>query len=823
MALLITKNPESVYHILYNALDKLIDNRISDKAFTDQEDVTTKGYFSTLEGLEAILIPIVNLPKNLFWQQIISDRPQLIDILKEDITFVLSYNQKSKGNIPPIEQGTPYFIQGKGVRQAPYWTVECSSFTISVLTNLLSLNEKYGLGIGPGKPKIVSAIGLNLEWVKRCKRDNGWAWTTDSSSHPWPTWSILDTFEEVLNNEELDDFHKEIKAECAAISNNICESFETDVAGSYQNEWKTKVEDSTPYDIEVALDIVRLMLGVSLHKTYRDIKPISKMLFSWCAKTDFKNLYYTYHLATKNDNIPDGSLVPMTFRTLLVMAGTLGPKHRGILDKIGTGHEVIINRVYSNLMKSHITHGRYSGLWGVPNGGTTYELYYTERTIEALTEFLLHYGDNLKIDFKGGNKTVRSNAKTSSNIEEVISSNKRLSEPYPALGLPVLDAIANKVIREQQDLFQDISLVLVLHILDDLIPFIDKFVQLGCTTNNIYLIAKTYDYPEKKKILTYLNKTGYNTFQPLKPDHGSYQEQCTIILDKCIDKAKTENRKILIVEDGGYFAPLIHEAKYSDSASNFIGAIEQTTKGHRRDAEIKELRIPIISVANSRMKKILEGDEVAQTLQENVVKVLKEIIKKPSSETNVLVIGYGTIGNKLANYLADKKLKVSVYDSDKFRRMEASLDRNITVLENLDDLTEFDIIIGCSGNTSLNDPKYYWNLKHNVYLISGSSERVEFSLEILEALSDKVEVQGIVTEYRLKKDKKIINLLCEGEPINFSLSGGIAKSIIDPVYAEMFLSAVYLKNSENIAPTLSDVSEEIETEVLVIYKDYYRT
>lgn len=55
MEMMITEQSKEVCSALFNALDKLVSNRIKDEAFTDQEDVTTKSYFSTLEGLEALL------------------------------------------------------------------------------------------------------------------------------------------------------------------------------------------------------------------------------------------------------------------------------------------------------------------------------------------------------------------------------------------------------------------------------------------------------------------------------------------------------------------------------------------------------------------------------------------------------------------------------------------------------------------------------------------------------------------------------------------------------------------------------------------------
>ena len=624
-----------------------------------------------------------------------------------------------------------------------------------MLTNLLSLNKKFGLEIGTPSSKIINAIKLNLEWVNHCKRDNGWAWTNDSSAHPLAIPGVYRTFEEILNNPQLKEFHKEIESECNSIAVNILESFTTDVAGSYQNEWNTKVENSKPYDIETALDVVRLMLGVCLHSSSRQIKSIASMLFNWCAKSDFRNLDYTYHLTVKSDNIPDCSLVPMAFRTLLVMAGMLKPKHIGKLDEdLDKSHEVIINRVYSQLMKSQINHDRYSGLWGVPNGGTHYELYYTERTIEALTEFLLHYGNDLDVNVANVKEKKETVDKPKINEQEkkAIKKKKVLNISVPILS--VLDEVSSDIIKNNESLLQNYSLVLVLHILSDLIPLAEKFVNLGCEAKNIYLIAKTYKYPEKDKIIKYLKENDYNVFEPLKPDHNSYLEVCKTIMDICIEKIKSENKKILIVEDGGYFVPLIHDDIYKDYLNYITGAVEQTTKGHRRDKNIEDCKIPVISVANSKLKSTLEGDEVAHTLQENIIKLVKDYVKKPTHELNVLVLGYGTIGKNLASFLADKNLKTYIYDNDEFERLKAEFISKITVLENLDDLSFFDIIIGTSGNTSINDAKHFWNLKQNVFLVSGSSERVEFNLEKLDSISQVVKKDNFITKYILTKDEK---------------------------------------------------------------------
>src|SRR3972149_7409776 len=353
----ITDKPEEVYTILYKALERLIINRKKDEAFTDQEDVASKGYFSTLEGLEALLIPFVNLPKNILWDPLSHRYKDLPEIMARDVNFILRHNLKE--DAPPKEQGTPYFEQGKGVRQTPYWTSECASFTLSVLTNYLTLCEKVGLSC-PSTEKIMIALKINLQWIKLCKRDIGWSWTTDSPSHPWPTWSILDTFDEILNCDLLADLHSLIKPDFEPILNKVKESFLTNVVGSYLSDWEEKVINSTPYDVEAALDLSRLMLAVSLHSNRKDVKPLARKLYSWASVTDFGNIDYSYHLQPKQDNIADSSLIPSVLRALIIMAGIL--KNKGLADVekyIEQSHSIVLNRVYLHLMKNQLNHGKF--------------------------------------------------------------------------------------------------------------------------------------------------------------------------------------------------------------------------------------------------------------------------------------------------------------------------------------------------------------------------------------------------------------------------------------------------------------------------------
>ncbi len=815
---LITDKPEEVYTILYKALERLISNRINDGAFTDQEDVSAKAYFSTLEGLEALLIPFVNLPKTL-WDSLTLHNKELPEIIAEDISFVLSHN--SKEDNPPKEQGAPYFEQGKGVRQTPYWTAECASFTLSVLTNYLKLTEKVGLA-HTLTPKIIKAITTNLQWIKLCKRDIGWSWTNDSPSHPWPTWSILDTFEEMLNCDSLKDLHASLDTESSPMLNKIIESFKTDVVGSYLSDWDEKVINSKPYDVRATLDLSRLMLAVSLHSNRKIVKPLAYKLYAWASESDFGNLDYNHYLQPKSDIIADSSLVPSVLRALIFMAGVLKPRGISDLDNhIDQNHEVVLNRVYLHLMKNQINHGKFRDLWGVSNDGLKYELYYTERTVEALTEFLVHYESNsTAIPIAEVSDAIPAMSKPEQDerepIEKVV-----IPQVVPAY-LPILDELARQRRKDLgADIFNDVIVIYVLHFLNDLITLTEQFQFLGCDPKDMYFLVKTYDYPEKDKLVKYFKSKDCKVFVPKDSMEKTFNNMTAEILMECMKRSESENKKVIIVEDGGYFAPLIHTEKFVDIADKCYGAVEQTTKGYRRDSEIKNPKFPIVSIATSKLKLFLEAQEVAATLEENIVNTLRKYNSdRTLNKHKALILGFGTIGQKLAEALLNKSISISVYDTDPFKRLSAEVSNKFNVLENLHDLSKFHIIIGVSGEPSLKDAAAFWGLGHNVILASGSSERLEFDVDALSAISKGISREEIFTKYTLKKENKVIRVLCDGEPINFALSEGIANSVIDPIYTEMFLAAISVVKDKGLGNGLQELPRETEEEILSIFKTY---
>lgn len=808
---LITEDPDQVQSLLYNSLQKLINNRINDKAFFDEVDVNDKVYFSTLEGLECLLIPFVNLPKNQFWVLFNDQYADLANLILEDIKFILQFN---RGHIiAPKEQGLPYFTHRKLIRYHSYWTSECASFTISVLANFLELNRKFDVSKDINEEEIESVIKQNIEWVNALKRGHdGWAWINDQTrAHPWPTWSILDTFEEIKDYQSTRITFHNIEKECDDVVSHILAGFKDRSSGSYYDNWCNLVIGRTPYDVEKALDLTRLILAVSLHKPEKAF-PLVVLLYNWASNADFSQTDYKYHLKEKSEYILDSSLVPCIFRALLILVDRLSSKKIDRLnEELGSDYKIILNRVYSRLTKSLINNGKYEDLWGVENDGIRYELYYTERTIEALTEFLINYKSNKSITHNNVSKDNFRNK----NIKKVDDVTAKIG----LADLPILDELARKVRKDYKgNIFNDVVIIYVLHFLNDLPPFVEKFNALGCLNEDMYFLVKTYSYPESKKVNSYLKDKECNIHVPENLLDDTFYKHAKSILADSIKKCEKEDKKLLIMEDGGYFTPLFH-VHYSEKRELCIGAVEQTTKGIRRDREIDKIDFPIINVAESRLKGILESLEVAETLASNIETILRDDgINVPS--VNLLLLGFGTIGENLAKVLKRKRIKVSIYDKDTLKRRKAKEDpEGYDVLDNIDSLEKFEFIIGTSGETSL-EGSSLWSLKHNVILASGSSERLEIDIDWLEKNTKEpreknINTDNIFTIYELKKGEsnKKIRVIANGEPINFLMSGGISKTVIDAVYSEMFMSAVLLVSNKITEKQINQVPEEIEEQI----------
>jgi S-adenosylhomocysteine hydrolase len=302
---------------------------------------------------------------------------------------------------------------------------------------------------------------------------------------------------------------------------------------------------------------------------------------------------------------------------------------------------------------------------------------------------------------------------------------------------------------------------------------------------NTTLFYKEYPYPQRKAIGAWLEAKGFKVFP---------RSYIRAFLRNLYESGTDRTGKLLIVEDGGFFVPMIHR-EFPDFISFTIGAVEQTTRGLRNaQAWEKEsgnkLKIPLLSIANSKLKSEFEPDYIAKAVVQNIERLLPNEVL---GGKGVALFGCGTIGRALVNWLKANHAIVTVYDTKDENKLWAQQNGFLLADSPEEAVRNKNFVIGASGNQSV-DSAVISNLMHGVFLISASSEQYEININELsqqarekgDLINDSGELIG--TYFILHPDRRI-NLLANGYPINFWGMNSMPEKASDLIMSLIFLAA----------------------------------
>jgi adenosylhomocysteinase len=377
--------------------------------------------------------------------------------------------------------------------------------------------------------------------------------------------------------------------------------------------------------------------------------------------------------------------------------------------------------------------------------------------------------------------------------------------------MPVLGYLSNKI---NGNPFDGKTIIILLHLLKDLIPFMDSLKKLGAAPSTTFIFYKDYQYPNKEKIEQHFKKQGYGIYPLTELD----------AVLKNLELKRVNN--MIVIEDGGHIVPELHK-DFKNLANTTLGAVEQTTKGIRNDENIKNLLFPVISIPRSDLKNTFEPPHVARAVINNIQNLLRDI---NFSGKKGLVIGFGRIGEQVALQLRDTlKMQVSIYDSDTTKLVKAH-QYGFATEENLEvGVKEKFIIVGATGETVIRRREIL-AMEHNVYLVSASSEQWEFCISELEALSsEKIDCQSngkkVGTRYKIRNTEKYVNLIADGQPINFWKTESMPNEVSDLIMSLILVSAVEIATNSSLPRKInSDIVNELEKryDLSRIYLEYHR-
>jgi S-adenosylhomocysteine hydrolase len=328
--------------------------------------------------------------------------------------------------------------------------------------------------------------------------------------------------------------------------------------------------------------------------------------------------------------------------------------------------------------------------------------------------------------------------------------------PQPHSNMPLLDWVAAHTTHAS---FDECAIIAHTHLLPSNMPLFRHLAHL-VGPGRMFVMEKPYS--TTPSVLQDLVKSGCEVI-PVKVESGtpysfSVQKSAQVLWDSVVEEHKRGLfSKLLILDDGG---DLWLSVPYDRLQGVPIAGVEQTQRGTTRIESSRHMTSPIVSVASSGVKKIVESDFIGRS----VVLRLKEA-GHITKHARVGVIGAGSIGNSVAETSLALGCVTSIYDPIK-KLSHAGL---ITA-PSLDELiVNSDIIIGTTGTNALRGVAFS-RINGRKKLASASSADIEFSSLLRIAKTSADPFDSVMVEVQDGLEFEILN---GGFPFNFDRQGNV--------------------------------------------------
>jgi S-adenosylhomocysteine hydrolase len=334
--------------------------------------------------------------------------------------------------------------------------------------------------------------------------------------------------------------------------------------------------------------------------------------------------------------------------------------------------------------------------------------------------------------------------------------------------LPVLNDIVAKVKRNPGRFsdFSQIGLVGVQHFVESTATLIHAIIQLGVKPERIWLTTKCYSH--SRQVEAQIRSMGVNVIPPAKPDFpGDYLRAArrTAITTWEAFSEKENNLQKLIVLDEGF--RLLETMPESVALGKYELAAIEHTEGGLNSAFANAIPSPLIELASSAAKKILEPSLIASAI---IVEVSKTIERLNLNKKTIFgVIGNGAIGKTITEYLLSLGHNVLVYDDNEhaFDNIAHSKFFRVGSIENV--ITRAECIFGCTGKDITKNLNVFALATRDKHFISCSSEDKEF-LSLLKAIGEnnRAYIDPMTDIVGISNSGSKIVIIRGGYPINFN-------------------------------------------------------
>ena len=345
--------------------------------------------------------------------------------------------------------------------------------------------------------------------------------------------------------------------------------------------------------------------------------------------------------------------------------------------------------------------------------------------------------------------------------------------------------------------------IFTIHHQTDFVLLLEVALQLGIERELVTVIDKEYRYRFSHRVDAHVrNRLGIPVYRYSELDTGISSHIRRIEDMRQATGAKSWTPS-LVIDDGGYILPRLHEA-FDPFMGLFKGVVEQTKSGiwKLRPYEA-EHRVPIFSVAESELKATVEAHGVAQAALTSLRRLLPH---EKFDGRRAIVVGFGTIGEALAELLRRQNIDVHVADSAA-PKLVAAREHGFQVADDLAQLVA-DVqpryIFSCAEPGAVNHAALAC-IRRDCALISLTSRDVAFDKEALAELGEAERFGNVGTLYSRKDPSCKILLVADGFPVNFHFSESMPNQQSDLVMASLLAGAITLARTTPIWPPGNDV------------------
>ncbi|WP_293577525.1 NAD(P)-dependent oxidoreductase [Phaeobacter sp.] len=299
-------------------------------------------------------------------------------------------------------------------------------------------------------------------------------------------------------------------------------------------------------------------------------------------------------------------------------------------------------------------------------------------------------------------------AKLDSGAAQFVTQLSRLIESYSAdelneilRSLPLLQQFAGNL----RGAFEGWSIIFRDHFLEDTLGLALTLLRCDLPPDQLLVLAKGDRTQNRHRVQATIERQGVETGvldnSVIDGTGGdpTLLAQAEARIEAFIRQAHAKGRRVMVIDDGGLIGWF---AKRADAGLRIDAAVELTVAGLKRIAALGEINLPVFNLAQSDLKHQLGYHEIADACIGRIREILPGYKLRGRA---VLLLGYGMLGERLAQRLRDAGAHVSVVDPDMLRLIiaaEAGYTTYRSARAALRDSKSF-LICGTSGDMALTE------------------------------------------------------------------------------------------------------------------------